>query len=88
MKEVEPEIQQAMDNIAARKLLIKQREKVKAKAKKSVKTEVKFRPRPAYSPIHDEDEFTYSRDKETQDWLKTTSIYENYQAIKDQDSWD
>jgi len=85
MKEIEPEIQQAMDNIAARKLLIKQREK--AKAKKSVETEVK-RPRPVYSPIHDEDEFTYSSDKETQDWLKTTSIYETYQAIKDQDSWD
>ena len=86
MKEIEPEIQQAMDNIAARKLLIKQREKVKAK--NSVETEVKFRPRPAYDPIHDEDEFTYSGDRETQDWLKTTSIYETYQAIKDQDSWD
>ncbi|HIG58239.1 MAG TPA: hypothetical protein EYQ21_02395 [Flavobacteriales bacterium] len=96
MKEVEPEIQQAMDNIAARKKLIKQKQK-----SGGVEEQLHHGPRapssiswvssstsPDSREFSDDDEYTHDTDAETQLWVKSTELYENYQAIKKQDSWD
>ena len=87
--EVETEIQQAMDNIAARKLLIKQNQKSDDKEEPLHHSpRVPWSARPDSREFSDDGEYTRNADAETQLWVKSTELYENYQAIQKQDSWD
>jgi len=80
---MDQEIKDAIANIERRKKEIKLRDRIDRKLTESVKKAAHQAPS-MFDSYHDK-EMHYS-EKEVQDWIKGTSYYETYQAIRAEES--